>query len=70
MVRPTETGVNRSSGQQDVPSEQEHGDILTFAARALVIGSIALSNYAVSPGGCTLLLREGLILWMASIAAP
>ena len=32
-VRPTETGVNDNSGQYDVPSEQEHRDTLTFAAR-------------------------------------
>ena len=33
MLRPTETGVNRSSGQPDVPSEQENGEVLNFAAR-------------------------------------
>jgi len=27
MLRPTETWVNRSSGQDDVPSEQENGTI-------------------------------------------
>jgi hypothetical protein len=31
MLRPTQTGVNRTSQRHDVPSGQENGDILNFA---------------------------------------
>ena len=60
MVRPTETGVNRSSDQHDVPSEQEIGGILNFAPRGgPAHSSLPLPDQSIAfKGGTSLTQRN------------